>query len=307
MANIKSFPNNQDVYIGAEEVMKWLHGRTSGVFAAENNAAVTAVQNNMAVSVSDGTGWMSNAGKDGVVWWNDAEKTNGAKLQLSIDAADSTLDRIDRIIVEWKTTNYVDYPEIKVLKGTVSSTAAAPALTNNSTLRQISLARVSIPAGTTALTNSLVTDERLDASVCGLVTDNISVDTSMINNQVQAVLTETQEQSAAVLQAINDELAQLEAGTAVELKKLQFTNTTVAKAAFVADSTYQDYPYRASVTLTGVLSSMIPDVVLSLADAISGNFAPVAACYDGGIYLYAASAPDTAMTIPTIICWRGNT
>lgn len=306
MAEIKSWPNNQDEYVGAEYVMRWLHGRTSGVFAAAANAAVAAVQNEMAVTVSDGIGWLTDADANGIVWWNDTEKTTGAKLKLTISPADSTLNRIDRIIVEWKTTNYVDYPEIKVLKGTVSSTATAPALTNNSTLRQISLARVSIPAGTTALTNSLITDERLDASVCGLVTDNISVDTSMINNQVQAVLTEVQEQSAAVLQAINDELARLEAGTAVELKKLQFTNTAVAKTAFVADSTYQDYPYRASVALTGVLSSMIPDVVLSLADAISGNFAPVAACYDGGVYLYAASAPDTAITIPTILCWKGN-
>ena len=306
MANIKSFPNNQDEYIGAEYVMRWLHGRTSGVFGADNNAAVAAVQGAMAVTVSDGTGWMSNNNSDGVVWWNDNEAANGSKLQLSVDSADSTLNRIDRVIVEWKTTNYVDYPEIKILKGTTSSIASAPSLTNNSTVRQISLARISIPAGTISLTNSLITDERLDTSVCGLVTEKVSVDTSMISNQVQAVLTETQEQSAAVLQAINDELAQLEAGTAVELKKLQFTNTTVAKAAFVADSTYQDYPYRASVALTGVLSSMIPDVVLSAVDATSGNFAPVAACYDGGIYLYAASVPDDVTTIPTILCWKGN-
>lgn len=305
MANIKSYPNNQDEFIGAEEVMKWHHGRTSGVFGAANNAAVAAVQNSMSVTVSDGTGWLANAGKDGVCWWNDTEKTSGAKLQLTIDAADSTLNRIDRIIVEWKTTNYADLPEIKVLKGTASSTAAAPALTNNSTVRQISLARVSVPAGTTALTNSLITDERLDASVCGIVTEQVSVDTSVINNQVQSVLMETQEQSAAVLQAINDELAELEAGTAVELKKLLFTATVVAASAFVADSTYQDYPYRASVALTGVLASMIPDVILSLADATSGNYAPVCECYNGGIYLYAASAPDAAITIPTILCWRG--
>ena len=305
MANIKSFPNNQDEYIGAEYVMRWLHGRTSGVFGAANNAAVAAVQGDMAVTVSDGTGWMSNNNSDGVVWWNDNESVNGSKLQLSVDPADSTLNRIDRVIVEWKTTNYVDYPEIKILKGAKSSNASAPALTNNSTVRQISLARVSVPAGTTALTNSLITDERLDTSVCGLVTELVSVDTSAINNQVQAVLEETQEQSAAVLQAINDELAALEAGTAVELKKLLFTDTTVAKSAFVADSTYQDYPYRAAVALTGVLASMVPDIVLSLADATSGNYAPVAECYNGGIYLYAASAPDAAITIPTILCWRG--
>ena len=305
MANIKSFPNNQDEYIGAEYVMRWLHGRTSGVFGADNNANVSAVQGAMAVTVSDGTGWMSNSNSDGVVWWNDNESVNGSKLQLSVDAADSTLNRIDRVIVEWKTTNYVDYPEIKILKGTKSSNASAPALTNNSTVRQISIARISIPAGTISLTNSLITDERLDTSVCGLVTDKVSVDTSMINAQVQATLTETQEQSATVLRAITDELASLEAGTAVELKKLAFYNTTVSASAFIDDTTYTDFPFRASVALTGVLESMIPDIMLTLEDATSGNFAPVCECYNGGVYLYAASVPDADITIPTIICWKG--
>lgn len=275
--------------------MKWHHGRTSGVFAADSNAAVTAVQDSMAVAVSDGVGWLANTGKDGVVWWNDTEKTSGAKLQLSVDAADSTLNRIDRVIVEWKTTTYVDCPEIKILKGTPASTPTAPALTNNSTMRQISLAKVTIAAGTTVLTPTMITDERLDESVCGIVTEQVGIDTTTMQAQFDALLT-----------AIQSELSELEAGTAVELKKLQFANIAVATSTFVADSTYQDYPYRAAVALTGVLSSMIPDVVLSLTDATSGNFAPVAACYDGGIYLYAAAVPETAITIPTILCWRGN-
>lgn len=287
--------------------MKWHHGRTSGVFAADGNAAVAAVQGSMAVTVSDGNGWITDSGGNGIVWWNDTEKTNGAKLQLTIDAADGTLNRVDRVIVEWKTTNYVDYPEIKILKGTPSSTASAQALTNNSTLRQISLAKVSIAAGTTALTPAMITDERLDETVCGIVTEQVGIDTTTMQAQFEAVLTETQEQCEAVLDAISDELADLEAGTAVELKKLQFTNTAVAKTAFVANTTYADYPYRAAVALTGVLASMIPDVVLALDDASSGNFAPVSECYNGGIYLYAASVPDTAITIPTILCWRGNT
>jgi hypothetical protein len=161
MANIKSFPNNQDVYIGAEDVMKWLHGRTSGVFGAAGNASVSALANSaMAVTVSDGLGWMANVAQDGVVWWIDNEATTGSKLRLNIDPADGALNRIDRIIVEWKTTNYVDYPEVKVLKGKVSSKATAPALTNNNTVRQISLARVSIAAGTTAIKANMITDER---------------------------------------------------------------------------------------------------------------------------------------------------
>lgn len=307
MANIKSFPNNQDEAQGAEDVMRWHHGRTSGVFGAGNNASVQALSTpGMAVEVSDGTGWMANSGSNGVVWWIDNESVDGTKLQLAVDAADGVLNRIDRVIVEWKTTNYVDYPEVKILKGAKSGRAAAPVLTNNSTIRQISLARISIAAGTTAITASMITDERLDASVCGLVTEKVGIDTSTMQSQFSTLLQETQAQATSVLDSINRELADLEAGTAVELKKLLFTDTSVPVSAFVADSTYQDYPFRAAIALTGVLDTMIPEVVLGVADAIDGNFAPVAATYNGGVYLYAASVPESAITIPTIICWKGG-
>lgn len=295
MAEIKSFPNNQDTYIGAEEVMRWLHGRTSGVFAAAGNAAVAALETpGMAVTVTDGTGWLTDAGGNGVVWWNDTEKTTGAKLILNVDMADAVLDRIDRVIVEWPTTNYVGLPEIKILKGTPASNAAAPALTNNSTVRQISLARVAVGAGITAVTASMITDERLDPAVCGLVTDGLSIDTTTINAQY-----------TALLDSLAQELAALEAGTAVELKKLAFANTVVAVSAWAEDSTYEDYPYRAAVALSGVTAAMIPDVMFGLAAMADNSFAPVAECYNGGVYIYAADVPESAITIPTIICWRG--
>lgn len=296
MANIKSFPNNQDEYVGAEYVMKWLHGRTSGVFGAGNNATVSALSNpEMAVTVTDGIGWISNSKGEGIVWWNDSEEKNTQKLQLAIDAADGVLSRIDRIVVEWKTTNYVDYPEIKVLKGTTSSRPSAPALTNNSTVRQISLAQISVAAGVTAVTSSMITDERLDPDVCGIVTAGVSVDTSTMQLQFEALL-----------KSIQNELQELEADTGVELKKLQFNNTVVAVTDFVADTTYEDFAYRVEVALEGVLESMIPEVVLSLADATSGIFAPVAESYNGGVYLYASDVPESAITIPTIIVWKGN-
>ena len=184
MATINSFPNNSDEYIGAEEVMRWLHGRTSGVYAAGGNAAVTAVSSTMTVSVAPGIGWLTDADGNGIVWWSTAAQV------LSIDAAHTTLNRIDRIVVEWYVGDYSDKPEIKVLKGTEASTPTAPALTNTSLTRQISLAQVSIPAGTTELTNLLITDERLDPSVCGLVTETVTADTSVINTQYQEAITE---------------------------------------------------------------------------------------------------------------------
>lgn len=189
MPEIYSFPNNQDEYTGAEHVMRWHHGRTSGVFGAANNAAVAAV-GGMNVTVSDGLGWLSNSEGNGIVWWNDSEATSGTKLTLAVDTADGALNRVDRVVVSWSTTNYVARPTISILKGAISSAAVAPALTNNSTMRQISLAQISIPAGATAITPSMITDERMDSAVCGIVTDTVSVDTSMVNAQVSALIEE---------------------------------------------------------------------------------------------------------------------
>lgn len=293
MANIKSFPNNQSTYIGAEEVMHWMWGRTSGVFAAANNAAVTAVEGEMAVTISDGLGWLSDSNKNGICWWNDYEKLNNTKLQLSVDMADGTLNRIDRVVVEWNMPNYVDLPEIKIVKGSLASEAVPPALTNNNTIRQISLARILVNAGTTSLNSMLIVDERLDASVCGLVTDGIQIDTTTM-----------QAGFSSFLAAIEAELNDLNAGTAFEFKRLQFTNVVVNPSAFVSDATYEDFPYRGAIALSGVLPTMTPEVVLGVADAMSGSFAPIAEAYAGGVYIWASDVPEANVTIPTIILWK---
>lgn len=295
MAEIKSFPNNQDVYVGAEWVMKWLHGRTSGVFGAENNLATSVVSDSMSVEISDGVGWLANANGDGIVFWNDSEQSSGSKLMLTHDVADGVLNRIDRIVVTWETTNYVSLPTISVLKGVASSNPVPPSLTNNNIQRQISLSRVNILAGTVSLSPSMITDERLDPEVCGIVTETVKIDTSTMQNQFEALL-----------QAIQKELSDLEAGTAVELKKLPFYNTVIPASSFTADATYEEFPFRASVALSGVISSMIPQVTFALTDAVSGNFAPVAACYNGGVYIYTAEVPEADVTVPTILFWRGE-
>ena len=82
--------------------------------------------------------------------------------------------------------------------------------------------------------------------------------------------------------------------------RIRFTNVSVAPSAFVSDSTYEDFPYRAAIALTGATASMKPDIVFSLADAISGIFAPVAESYAGGVYIYASEVPEANITIPVI-------
>lgn len=299
MVEIKSFPNNQDAYIGAEWVMKWLHGRTSGVFGADNNLAVSAVADSMSVQVSDGIGWMANSNADGVVFWNDNEESNGSKLTLTHDSADGALDRIDRIVVTWETTNYVALPTISILKGTASSSPTAPNLTNNSTQRQISLAKVSIPAGTVSLSASMITDERLDTSVCGIVTETIKIDTSTMQSQFDALL-----------EAIQNELAGIVGGTGFDPAPVRLENVSVVPGYFGTFSASDNeeskliemgYEYRASVPISGIVETMFPYLTISLYDleesgiVIANQFR----CYNGGVYLYSDGVPESNINILT--------
>ncbi len=89
---------------------------------------------------------------------------------------------------------------------------------------------------------------------------------------------------------------------ASDVKVLPFTNKTVATSAWVSDTTYTDFPYRAAVACEGVTAKHYAEVTFAPADAMSGEFAPVAASYDGGVYLYASEIPEAALTIPTIVC-----
>ena len=87
-------------------------------------------------------------------------------------------------------------------------------------------------------------------------------------------------------------------------KPLRFTNTAVNTSSWTTDSTYTGYTRRKAVALTGVTAAMVPDVAFAPAEVIGGNFAPVAASYAGGIYLYAKAAPGASITIPTITLWK---
>lgn len=94
--------------------------------------------------------------------------------------------------------------------------------------------------------------------------------------------------------------------SACEPRKLWFKNVHVLPSVYAADTTYADFKYRVSVALEGVNSTMIPCVTLDAPEAICGVFAPVADCYDGGVYLYANAVLDYEVIVPTIICWVGT-
>ena len=83
---------------------------------------------------------------------------------------------------------------------------------------------------------------------------------------------------------------------------LIFQNVSVAASAWKSDSTYAAYPYAATLTLTGVTASHVPEVTFGAAEAASGIYAPVALSGSGTVKIYAASKPAAAITLQSILC-----
>ena len=83
---------------------------------------------------------------------------------------------------------------------------------------------------------------------------------------------------------------------------LIFQNVSVAASAWRSDSTYAAYPYAATLTLTGVTASHMPEVTFGAAEAASGIYAPVALSGSGTVKIYAASKPAAAITLQSILC-----
>ena len=109
-------------------------------------------------------------------------------------------------------------------------------------------------------------------------------------------LKQTVEDVSVLANKLNTDVTNLYAEIA-KITPLKFTNITVS--TWVSDTTYTNYSYKSTITLTGVTTSMVAEVIYSVADAESGNYAPVCETFDGGVYIY--SKVNSAITIPTIL------
>lgn len=87
---------------------------------------------------------------------------------VTIDAADSTQDRYDLIVVQRTLNPPSSTIVVTVHKGTnyTAGTAVAPDPTRTSTVYELVLATVFVAHGTTAITTAMITDDRLSAN-CG--------------------------------------------------------------------------------------------------------------------------------------------
>lgn len=78
---------------------------------------------------------------------------------------------------------------------------------------------------------------------------------------------------------------------------LKFENASAS--SWVNDSTYGDFPYRCDIACSGVTSSMYAEVVFSVPQAISGDYAPMCETKSGAVSIW--SSKNETITVPTIL------
>lgn len=74
----------------------------------------------------------------------------------------------------------------------------------------------------------------------------------------------------------------------------------------VADTTYADYPLRFDFTVAGLTTSDMVEAVLSVADATSGNFAPITTTVDGKFSIYGKTGSSLSSSINAIVFKGGS-
>lgn len=140
---------------------------SNGVFATPSNAMQVQATAGMTVSVSAGWAFIN------CKWLE-----NTAAYPLTLDASDVVLNRIDRIVLRLSESPRT--MGIYIKKGTPASTPTPPELARTKgVIWELSLAKISIHAGVTDITQSMITDERADTELCGWVTGLIDqIDTT---------------------------------------------------------------------------------------------------------------------------------
>lgn len=204
----------------------------NGVFESAGDGLKVTANGNMTVSVGTGGGHI-----EGALFYNTAPMT------LAIEAADASLNRIDRVVAQFNTSVSVRAVNIIVRTGVAATNPVAPELRRESNLYEIALADILVGRGVTSISTSVITDQRLNSELCGFVIPAIPtpIDTTDLWDQYEASLNEWLDTVAAALDEtlagnLQSQITELNSRLSTEETKVQPINlggtgaTTVKQA-----------------------------------------------------------------------------
>lgn len=130
---------------------------SNGVFATPANNLQVVENNNLQIKINTGTCFI-----------NGRRGNTDIPVFITLDAADYTYPRIDRIVI--KSSKITRAISIECKKGVANGIPVAPDITRNDDEWELSLATIYVGANVTAITQANITDTRSDNNVCGFVT-----------------------------------------------------------------------------------------------------------------------------------------
>lgn len=186
-----STPTDRRQY-NAEEFAEFMRTfYATGIIGGGDKLKVSGSTSNLSVNITPGTAMIEG------YWYCNTNTVN-----LPIQAAHSQYTRVDRVVLRLDLTLEQRSIKLCVLPGEAVANNRAPALTRNSNIYEISLARIVIPAN--AVTPGIITDERYQGNLCGICQGLFAVDLSEFEAKQQEMLLDMRAQAEEAVKAITD-------------------------------------------------------------------------------------------------------
>ncbi len=202
--SIITYPLNGVTY-DAEDVSTYLCTRTSGVYSKDTNYAVS-VTGARQITVAPGLAWINYDDFKGV------SACSREAVNLTVQDADSTLPRIDRVVLQFDTA--ANLTAVKLKPGTPAAAPEPPAILQNHNQYELGLCTVSVPAGSSVVTAADITDTRADEDVCGVMRDGVKgIPTAQLQAQALAIMTQLSTELHTKLDALDAAIAGVESGS----------------------------------------------------------------------------------------------
>ena len=202
--SIITYPLNGVTY-DAEDVSTYLCTRTSGVYSKDTNYAVS-VTGARQITVAPGLAWINYDDFKGV------SACSREAVNLIVPDADSTLPRIDRVVLQFDTA--ANLTAVKLKPGTPAAAPEPPAILQNHNQYELGLCTVSVPAGSSVITAADITDTRADEDVCGVMRDGVTgIPTAQLQAQALAIMAQLSTELHTKLDALDAAIAAVESGS----------------------------------------------------------------------------------------------
>lgn len=271
--SIITYPLDGVTY-SAEDVATYLCTRTSGVYAKDSNFAVS-ITGTRQITIAPGLAWINYDDFKGV------SVCSREDTVLTVPDADNTLNRVDRVVLQFDTSS--NLTAIRLKTGTPAVAAQPPDILQNHNQYELGLCTISVPAGSAAVTSADITDTRTDEAVCGLMRDGVTgIPMDELGRQALAKAKETA--------ALCDSLLASYTGGYLGIWPVTLTADGWAECTDVPG-----YAYKQTAELRAAREANVPSAVPTpetFTVAVSAGLAGVCETKNGSITFWAENVPE---------------